>query len=1408
MSTNLQVAEQEKPASSDRVVVNRERPLEDEINRLVDRIDVRAQKKGLNKAYALDVLNNVKEVAQSAPEFAPVIETIKKEIRDAQLWTKMLQGMLEDVEASKDQCDRNKLFGEEWWQQQRAILQQVFQKDASEGSRARKKLYVQALLAWELEVCKKLVEEPFPDDDNMRKGTQALLEEKYEDTFVLLNHLIEGSSDGSKEPLITPEQHALLEIFKGRIYLYRAHKPDDAHRLFQWAKELTPKSGRPYAALYEYSQGEGLYDEADIWAEQAVGLSPDLPEGYVALGLCAESEGRLNDAIEFHTQAVDKVWKEKDPYRALARLLAPVSSNLWLCLAQRLLEEEYPQAALTVTEQAFKLGADKELRAQKLQARILLALGKTKEAADIFVNAGLEQYKLNELQEAIALFKLANEILPKYQPTYWYLMDALRMSTYDPGLSVPSEKLLEEALEIWDKGVAISLPNADYSWAYLGRALINEQRAMFLDVARSELWWEAVAYIERGLLLYEYEPARWAYLSRFYRYLRCDSNALESSSEALVYDPENGSALEERALIVVSLDEIEEASEVIEKRLLTAPDDLWTNGVKAYLYVQQDKYSEALELLNRIITPSLNDLWYFDLRALCYRLLNNSDAAQSEYAFIRDKAKLQQELSPTDMILNASAAYQLGEIDEAIEIFKPLLEDPTEADEANRSLGLCYLVKSDSLDGPARISKLKEARRCIYKGISLTTLSRKLDDFVKVDLGQLEQKFPAWSNDADYSRTMALIKRRLRERRKKLVPRPSAEEELKRVVSERESKNDTNSWAWVAAKAGLARIKGKNKQWVEAAEAYRSLKTQQKRFPEAQNGLESAIAKLVSEGERYLKESKPADSVTVFKQALVFDSELSYDRRSNLRQQLGDGLLKDNRPAEALIQFNQADDLLVRMAASKALGETRATIFRALKWAASLFKGKNGDTQTSEQYAIKDDEIRKRRADLYVRLSFTHFLMKNQEGARKAIRSALEYYGASGNAAESIGTICRSLISDVDQYWTLDAELTAFIESVTTEESLKTDLAKARESVAAYLSDFFELSDQQGTSTQMLPVTTPIVLEIFGDLLPSDPESNSQIFKTYLPQIRTRIYDEMGVRLPGVRVRATDERSKHNRYSILLDEVYVDTGMIEPEMRYSPVSPNKLREIGVPDEGFIETAHPVTGAAGCWVRESAWSTIIENRVELWDDPLLYMVCHLEEVLRANLAGFLGTQEVHNLLEEWSQDTTGEKLVSMLLPDHTSRLRFGRVLRALIKERVPLRQWKEILETIHDIGLPDDDVCEAVRMVRLRLKQFLPGNTPNMQRTNLPGETERMLERYWQHQDGKTFIAVPPDTVQDFLAEVRSLIDGNQENQVLVVQSSQLRPFIRRIVRFEFPKLIVLALEELTSPNDVNYAVQA
>jgi flagellar biosynthesis component FlhA len=251
-------------------------------------------------------------------------------------------------------------------------------------------------------------------------------------------------------------------------------------------------------------------------------------------------------------------------------------------------------------------------------------------------------------------------------------------------------------------------------------------------------------------------------------------------------------------------------------------------------------------------------------------------------------------------------------------------------------------------------------------------------------------------------------------------------------------------------------------------------------------------------------------------------------------------------------------------------------------------------------------------------------------------------------------------------------------------------------------------------------------------------------------------------------------------------------------MGYCPVSAERLKEMGIDAEaGVVEAPHPTTGQPGCWLARDLWPLVVERKLELWDDPLLYTIYHLDVVLRRNLADFLGTQEFKNLLETWKQTETGQALVEAAAPDQKRELRLGRTLRSLLKEQVPITNWEEILRTVKAVGLPTHDVHKVVCAVRLKLKQQLPGNTPNARALELPSEIEKTLGRWLRNESGKMFIAIPPAPVNEFFRDVSKLVEANPD-ALLIVESAELRPFVRRILKLRFPGIRVLARAELAS----------
>ena len=64
---------------------------------------------------------------------------------------------------------------------------------------------------------------------------------------------------------------------------------------------------------------------------------------------------------------------------------------------------------------------------------------------------------------------------------------------------------------------------------------------------------------------------------------------------------------------------------------------------------------------------------------------------------------------------------------------------------------------------------------------------------------------------------------------------------------------------------------------------------------------------------------------------------------------------------------------------------------------------------------------------------------------------------------------------------------------------------------------------QEGQSSQMMPVVTPVALEVAQDLVPLvDDTTGSNFLGELVPMMRDGLFYELGVRFPGLRVRAND----------------------------------------------------------------------------------------------------------------------------------------------------------------------------------------------------------------------------------------------------------------------------------------------
>jgi flagellar biosynthesis component FlhA len=260
---------------------------------------------------------------------------------------------------------------------------------------------------------------------------------------------------------------------------------------------------------------------------------------------------------------------------------------------------------------------------------------------------------------------------------------------------------------------------------------------------------------------------------------------------------------------------------------------------------------------------------------------------------------------------------------------------------------------------------------------------------------------------------------------------------------------------------------------------------------------------------------------------------------------------------------------------------------------------------------------------------------------------------------------------------------------------------------------------------------------------------------------------------------------------ILLDEIPEESGRVELDKRFCPASAEALKSYGLDVSNCVAALNPLTGETGYWMSPSNWDSVIAHGGELWDESL-YLVNHLEAVLRQHLAKFVGLYELeYDILPVWRTKLTDRVLIDRLLPDQATKLRLVWLLRELAAERVPLVDGPAILEAVNQMGLTD--VEQILRAVRLCLKASLPGNRPEAVSHELPIEWEHRL--FTHDQNDRTVVTVNHVDVHSFLQQLQdwTAIDGLK--LVLVTSQAAYRRPLRHLISGQFPDVMVMSQEE-------------
>ncbi|MBD3797646.1 MAG: flagellar biosynthesis protein FlhA [Campylobacterales bacterium] len=301
--------------------------------------------------------------------------------------------------------------------------------------------------------------------------------------------------------------------------------------------------------------------------------------------------------------------------------------------------------------------------------------------------------------------------------------------------------------------------------------------------------------------------------------------------------------------------------------------------------------------------------------------------------------------------------------------------------------------------------------------------------------------------------------------------------------------------------------------------------------------------------------------------------------------------------------------------------------------------------------------------------------------------------------------------------------------------------------------------------------------------------------------MRRKIASDYGFLMPQVRIR-DNLHLQPSQYQVLLKGVVIGEGEIMPERFLAMDSGMATGKI----QGK-ETKEPAFGLDALWILpEDKEEAIMHGYTVV--DPATVISTHMSELIKRNAEELLTRQEVQELVNKIKND------YPVIIDDVLKVANIGliqRVLKALLHEKIPLKDMLNILETIADIAEYTKNVELITEQVRARLSrvitQMYAGDDGVIRLLTFDTQTEQLLLQKSQEQDGVRNIMLSVGEINALIQAVSTkAAEILQKNisPVIVIVDPQIRRGVAEI--FEKFSLDIVTLSHAEIDSNATFEV--
>ena len=293
--------------------------------------------------------------------------------------------------------------------------------------------------------------------------------------------------------------------------------------------------------------------------------------------------------------------------------------------------------------------------------------------------------------------------------------------------------------------------------------------------------------------------------------------------------------------------------------------------------------------------------------------------------------------------------------------------------------------------------------------------------------------------------------------------------------------------------------------------------------------------------------------------------------------------------------------------------------------------------------------------------------------------------------------------------------------------------------------------------------------------------------------LRRALAQEYGFVIPSVRI-LDNMRLATQGYAIRIKEMEAGAGEVRlgSLMAMDPTG----RQVELPGE---HTKEPAFGLPATWIDENLREEATFRGYTIVD-PSTVLTTHLTEILKENMADLLSYAEVQKLIKELGPEE--KKLVDELVPSVVTVTTLQRVLQALLREKVSIRDLGAILEGLAEAAPHSTSVTTLVEHVRTRLARQLcwqnKGDDGALPIITLSPDWEAAFAEALVGAGEDKQLAMAPSRLQDFIRSVRDVFEraAMAGESAVLLTGPQIRPYVRSIIERFRGQTVVMSQNEV------------